>query len=114
MKRLGELLVERNAIQPSDLEKALYIQRDGWRETWCAAGPDRRDLPRTCSSRRCRTSWGSSISATPTTCPEQLDVYRVMSESLIKLDWFLDPRDVALGAGWRDLLRPLGTFAITP
>ena len=89
MKRLGELLVDRGAIQPSDLDKALYIQRT-------AGGKLGALLVRTgaISEDVLLSTLSDQLGAVylPDTndLPEQLDVYRFMSESPIKLDWFLD------------------------
>ena len=89
MKRLGELLVERNAIQPSDLEKALYIQRTAGGKLGALlvrTGAISEDVLLATLSDQL----GVVYLRDADDLPEQLDVYRFMSESLIKLDWFLD------------------------
>ena len=89
MKRLGELLVDRGAIEPADLDKALYIQKT-------AGGKLGALLVRTgaISEEVLLSTLSSQLGAVylrdATELPEQLDVYRFMAESPIKLDWFLD------------------------
>ena len=89
MKRLGELLVERNAIQPSDLEKALYIQRTAGGRLGALlvrTGAISEDVLLATLSDQL----GAVYLRDADELPEQLDVYRFMSDSQIKLDWFLD------------------------
>jgi len=89
MKRLGELLVDRGAIQPSDLEKALYIQRTAGGKLGALlvrTGAISEDVLLSTLSGQL----GAEYLRDANEMPEQLDVYRFMSESPIKLDWFLD------------------------
>ena len=89
MKRLGELLVDRGAIQPSDLDKALYIQRTAGGKLGALlvrTGAISEDVLLSTLSDQL----GAVYLRDTNELPEQLDVYRFMSESPIKLDWFLD------------------------
>jgi len=89
MKRLGELLVERGAIQQADLDRALYIQKT-------AGGRLGALLLRTgaISEDVLLATLSDQLGATylrdGDELPDDLDVYRYMAESPIKLDWFLD------------------------
>ena len=90
MKRLGELLVDRGAIQPSDLDKALYIQRTAGGKLGALlvrTGAISEDVLLSTLSDQL----GAVYLRDADEFPDQLDVYRFMSESPIKkLDWFLD------------------------
>ena len=89
MKRLGELLVDRGAIQPADVDKALYIQRSAGGKLGALlvrTGAISEDLLLSTLSEQL----GAAYLRDANELPEQLDVYRFMAESPIKLDWFLD------------------------
>ena len=89
MKRLGELLVDRSAIQRSDLDKALYIQRTAGGKLGALlvrTGAISEDVLLSTLSDQL----GAVYLRDADELPEQLDLYRFMSESPIKLDWFLD------------------------
>ena len=89
MKRLGELLVDRGAIQPADVDKALYIQRSAGGKLGALlvrTGAISEDLLLSTLSEQLGAVYLRDVAD----MPEQLDVYRFMAESQIKLDWFLD------------------------
>ena len=89
MKRLGEMLVDRGAIQPADLDKALYIQKTAGGKLGALlvrTGAISEDVLLSTLSDQL----GAVYLRDADEFPEQLDVYRVMAESRIKLDWFLD------------------------
>ena len=88
-KRLDELLVERNDVQQADIDKALQIQRTvGGRlgPLLVRTGAISEDvlLTRLAEQQGARHLRGAED------LPDSLDVYQFMSESPIKLDWFLD------------------------
>ena len=89
MKRLGELLVERNAIQQADVDRALYIQRSAGGKLGALllrTGAISEDvLLETLSDQL-----GATYLREDGELPENLDVYRFMVDSPIKLEWFLD------------------------
>ena len=89
MKRLGEMLVERGAIQPADLEKALYIQKTAGGKLGALlvrTGAISEDVLLSTLSDQL----GAVYLRDADDFPEQLDVYRAMAAAPIKLDWFLD------------------------
>lgn len=89
MKRLGEMLVERNAIDAADLDRTLYIQRTAGGKLGALlvrTGAISEDVLLSTLSDQL----GAVYLRDAEQFPEQLDVYRFMSESSIKLDWFLD------------------------
>ena len=88
-KRLGELLVERDAVQPDDVARALQIQQSvgGKLGTLLVrTGALSEDvLLRTLAEQRNATYLREAADL-----PENLAVYRFLTASPIKLDWFLD------------------------
>ena len=88
-KRLGEMLVERNAAQQADIDRALQIQRTvGGRlgTLLVRTGTISEDtLLRTLAEQI-----GALYLAEAEDLPDTLDTYRFMSASPIKLTWFLD------------------------
>ena len=88
-RRLGELLVERKAVQPDDLARALQIQRSvGGRlgALLVRTGALSEDvLLRTLAEQQ-----GAVYLRDAADLPDNLTVYRFLAESPIKLDWFLD------------------------
>ena len=89
MKRLGEMLIERSAIQGADLEKALYIQRTAGGKLGALllrTGAISEDVLLATLSDQLGTTYLRDAEQ----LPENLDVYQFMSASPIKLDWFLD------------------------
>ena len=108
-KRLGERLVERNDIQQADVEKTLQIQRSvgGKLGTLLVrTGVISEDL----LLRRLAEQQGGVYLQNAEELPDSLDVYQFMSESQIKLAWFLSnavlmwDRDGALFCAARDIL----------
>ena len=88
-KRLGELLVERNDVRPADIEKTLQIQKSvGGRlgALLVRTGAISEDL----LLLRLAEQQGAVYLRNAEELPDSLDVYRFMSESPIKLEWFLD------------------------
>ena len=88
-KRLGELLVERNDVRPADIEKTLQIQKSvGGRlgALLVRTGAISEDL----LLQRLAEQQGAAYLRDAEELPDSLDVYRFMSESPIKLEWFLD------------------------
>ena len=89
MKRLGELLIDRGAIQAADLDKALYIQRTAGGKLGALlvrTGALSEDVLLATLSEQL----GARYLSDSDELPERLDAYRFMSESSIKLEWFLD------------------------
>ena len=88
-KRLGELLVERNDVAPADLERALQIQESvGGRlgALLVRTGAISEDL----LLRRLAEQQDAVYLRGAEELPDSLDVYRFMSGSPVKLEWFLD------------------------
>ena len=88
-KRLGELLVERHDVRPADIEKTLQIQKSvGGRlgALLVRTGAISEDL----LLQRLAEQQGAVYLRDAEELPDSLDVYRFMSESPIKLEWFLD------------------------
>ena len=88
-KRLGELLIERNDVPAADIEKTLRIQESvGGRlgALLVRTGAISEDL----LMRRLAEQQGARYLRGAGELPDSLDVYQFMSESPIKLDWFLD------------------------
>ena len=88
-RRLGEMLVERNAVQQADIDRALQIQRTvGGRlgALLVRTGAVSEDA----LLRALAEQIGALYLADADDLPDTLDMYRFMSESPIKLDWFLD------------------------
>ena len=88
-KRLGEMLVERNAVQQADIDRALQIQRTvGGRlgSLLVRTGAISEDA----LLRALAEQIGALYLADADDLPDTLDMYRFMSESSIKLEWFLD------------------------
>lgn len=88
-KRLGELLVERNDVQPADIEKTLRIQASvGGRlgALLVRTGAISEDL----LLRRLAEQQGALYLRRTEELPDSLEVYQFLSESPIKLEWFLD------------------------
>lgn len=97
MKSLGDLLLERGAIQPADLEKALQIQKTvGGRvgALLVANGAVSEDVV----LRTLAELHGAVYIASDGELPEDLAVYRFVVESPIKFEWFLDSATLL----WRD------------
>ena len=88
-RRLGEMLVERNAVQQADIDRALQIQRT-------VGGRLGSLLVRTgaiseeAMLRTLAEQIGALYLADAEDLPDKMDMYRFMSESSIKLEWFLD------------------------
>ena len=88
-KRLGELLVERNDVSAADIEKTLRIQESvGGRlgALLVRTGAISEDL----LMRRLAEQQGARYLRGAGELPDSLEVYQFLSESSIKLDWFLD------------------------
>ena len=88
-KRLGEMLVERNAAQQADIDRALQIQRTvGGRlgTLLVRTGTISEDT----LLRALAEQIGVLYLAEAEDLPDTLDMYRFMSASPIKLTWFLD------------------------
>ena len=88
-KRLGDLLLERNDVQQADLDKALQIQRSvggGLGPLLVRTGAISEDL----LLQRLAEQQGAAYLRNAEDLPDSLDVYQFVSESPIKLDWFLD------------------------
>ena len=88
-KRLEELLVERNDVPQADIDKALQIQRSvGGRlgPLLVRTGAISEDL----LLQRVAEQQGARYLRSAEDLPDSLDVYQFMSESPIKLEWFLD------------------------
>ena len=108
-KRLGELLVERNDVRPADIEKTLQIQKSVGGKLGALlvrTGAISEDL----LLRRLAEQQGAVYLRNAEELPDSLDVYQFISESPIKLEWFLDnavlmwSRDGELFCIARDLL----------
>ena len=88
-RRLGELLVERNAVQADDLARALQIQQSVGGKLGALlvrTGALSEDiLLRTLAEQQ-----GVVYLRETADLPENLTVYRFIADSPIKLDWFLD------------------------
>ena len=88
-KRLGELLVERNAVQADDVARALQIQRSVGGKLGALlvrTGALSEDiLLRTLAEQQ-----GAEYLREAADLPDNLTVYRFVADSPIKLDWFLD------------------------
>ena len=107
-KRLGELLVARKAVQPDDVARALQIQQSVGGKLGALlvrTGALSEDvLLRTLAEQQ-----DAVYLRDATELPENPTVYRFLSESPIKLDWFLDhsallwDRDGALCCIARDI-----------
>ena len=88
-KRLAELLVERNDVQQADMDKALEIQRsiggklDG---LLVRTGTISEDL----LLQRLAELQGAIYLRDAKDLPDSMEVYRFISESQIKREWFLD------------------------
>ncbi len=88
-RRLGEMLVERNAAQQADIDRALQIQRTvGGRlgTLLVRTGTISEDM----LLRTLAEQIGALYLAEAEDLPDTLDMYRFMSASPIKLTWFLD------------------------
>ena len=88
-KRLDELLIERNDVQQADIDKALQIQRSvGGRlgTLLVRTGAISEDL----LLQRLAEQQGAVYLRSAEELPDSLDVYQFLSESPIKLEWFLD------------------------
>ena len=88
-RRLGEMLVERNAVQQADIDRALQIQRTvGGRlgTLLVRTGAVSEDM----LLRTLAEQIGVLYLADAEDLPDTLDMYRFMSASPIKLTWFLD------------------------
>ena len=110
-KRLDQLLVERNDVQQADIDKALQIQRSvGGRlgALLVRTGAISEDL----LLDRLAEQQGAIYLRSTEDLPDTLEVYQFLSESPIKLDWFLDHavlmwrREDALFCIARDILDP--------
>ena len=88
-KRLGEMLVARNAVQQVDIDRALQIQRTvGGRlgALLVRTGAISEDA----LLRALAEQIGVRYLGDAEEMPDALDMYRFMSASPIKLEWFLD------------------------
>ena len=88
-KSLGELLVERNDVRQSDMDKALQIQKSVGGKLGpllVRTGAISEDL----LLRRVAEQQGAAYLQDSEELPDSLDVYRFLSESPIKLEWFID------------------------
>ena len=88
-KRLGELLVERDAVQPDDVARALQIQQSVGGKLGALlvrTGALSEDVLLRTLSEQLETAYLRDVEE----FPENLAVYRFLQESPIKLDWFLD------------------------
>ena len=88
-RRLGEMLVERNAVQRADIDRALQIQRTvGGRlgSLLVRTGAISEDM----LLRTLAEQIGALYLADAEDLPDTLDMYRFMSASPIQLTWFLD------------------------
>ena len=88
-RRLGEMLVERNAVQQADIDRALQIQRTvGGRlgSLLVRTGAISEDA----LLRALAEQIGALYLADAEDLPDTMDMYRFMSESSIKMEWFLD------------------------
>ena len=88
-QRLGELLVARNDIQPADLERARQIQKSvGGRlgALLVRTGAISEDL----LLQRLAEQQDAVYLRNVEDLPDSLEVYRFISKSPIKLEWFLD------------------------
>ena len=88
-RRLGEMLVERDAVQRADIDRALQIQRTvGGRlgTLLVRTGAISEDV----LLRTLAEQIGALYLADADDLPDTLDMYRFMSASSIKLEWFLD------------------------
>ena len=88
-KRLGELLVEYRDVAAADIEKTLRIQESvGGRlgALLVRTGAISEDL----LMRRLAEQQGARYLRSAEELPDSLEVYQFLSESPIKLDWFLD------------------------
>ena len=88
-RSLAEVLLERNAVQPADLEKAQQIQRSvGGRlgAILVANGAVSEDVV----LRALADQLGAVYLLNDDELPKDMDVYRFMAESPIRLAWFLD------------------------
>ncbi len=108
-KSLGELLVERSDVQRADVEKALQIQKSvGGRlgPLLVRIGAISEDL----LLQRLAEQQDALYLRNTEDFPDSLEVYQFMSESPIKLEWFLDNevlmwrRDEVLSCIARDIL----------
>ena len=100
MKRLGELLVERGAIQQGDLDRALYIQQSAGGKLGALllrTGAISEDVLLAALAEQL----GAVYLRDDENLPEDLAVYRFMAESPIKLDWFIDHATLV----WQDDVR---------
>ena len=110
--RLGELLLERDDVRVADLDKALQIQKSvGGRlgALLVRTGAISEDL----LLQRLAEQQDARYLQNAEELPDSLDVYRFLSESPIKLEWFLDnavlmwSRDEELFCIARDVLDPV-------
>ena len=88
-KRLAELLLERNDVQPADLDRARRIQRSvggGLGALLVRIGAISEDL----LLQRVAEQHGAVYLRNADDLPDSLEVYQFVSGSPIKLDWFLD------------------------
>ena len=88
-KRLEELLVERNDVQQADVDKALQIQKSvGGRlgALLVRTGAISEDL----LLQRLAEHQGAVYLRNAEELPDSLEVYQFMSESPVRLEWFLD------------------------
>ena len=88
-RRLGELLVARNDIQPADLERARQIQKSvGGRlgALLVRTGAISEDL----LLQRLAEQQDAIYLRNAEDLPDSLEVYQFISKSPIKLEWFLD------------------------
>ena len=88
-QRLGELLVARNDVQPADIEKTLQIQKSVGGKLGALlvrTGAISEDL----LLQRLAEQQRAVYLRNAEDLPDSLDVYQFVSESPIKLEWFLD------------------------
>ena len=88
-KHLEELLVERNDVQQADVDKALQIQKSvGGRlgALLVRTGAISEDL----LLQRLAEHQGAVYLRNAEELPDSLEVYQFMSESPVRLEWFLD------------------------
>ena len=110
-QRLGDLLVERNLIQESDLERALHLQQQtGGRIGVCLVriGSISEDnLLRTIAEQL------SMRLVTQDQCPDPSEIYRFMVDSEVNFEWFLS-EGVLIWPGGEDTICCIARDVMNP